>query len=162
MSRKEVDQNEKRGMIIGYVGQNPGATYTEIRDALGMGNGQLTGHLNKLDKELMLIRSLTTGVNKRFFPRKFDLKNVPPEFGHPIQQKIVKILANSPDRNQKELSEILAIPKSTVRYHLNSLVGQGRVKIKNHGRKMQYSIVENGHYVEVNSYQKTLIKRVRK
>lgn len=155
--KKDVDKHEKRGMIIGYVEQNPGATYSEIKDALVMGNGQCTEHLKKLE-EVKKIKSKTTGVNKRFFPEKFDLKKVPPEIGHPIQQKIVKKLSNSPLLTQKELSDILGIKKGTIRYHLNTLVNHDRVKITKpkHRNKKEYSLIENGHYTVEESYRKTL------
>ena len=55
-----------RGEIYGYVKTNPGATYNEIMQKLGLKNGTLSYHLHMLEK-MEMIKSRLEGIRYRAF-----------------------------------------------------------------------------------------------
>ncbi len=136
-----MDKSVRRGELIGYISSNPGASFSTIRQDLGMGNGQLSEHLSKLERTLY-IKSKQIGIRKCFFPRNFDLSRIPPESGHPIQEKIVDVLKKNPGLNQKEMAGILGLPRKTIGYHLNSLVLNARIRIEKHGREKRHYLAD--------------------
>ena len=141
INKEDLDKSIRRGELIGYIRQNPGAAFTIVRKDMMMGNGQLTEHLQKLESG-NFIKSRKMGARKCFFPKDFDLSKIPPEAGHPIQKQIVNLLIDNPGLNQKELASVLGLPRKTVGYHLNSLVLNRRIRIEKRGRERRYFLIE--------------------
>ena len=141
INKDDLDKSIRRGELIGYIRQNPGASFTSLRKDMMMGNGQLTEHLQKLENG-NFIKSRKLGARKCFYPRDYDLSRIPPEAGHPIQKQIVGLLTDNPGLNQKELASVLGLPRKTVGYHMNSLVLNRRVRIEKRGRERRYFLID--------------------
>ena len=143
---------------MGYLHLNPGVNFSALRNDLNMGNGQLAYHLKVLENSKR-IKSKRVGNKKCFYPRQFDTSRIPPEFGNPVQEKIVEVLKNNPRLNQKELAEILGMSRGSVRYHLNILIKNNRVRSKRAGRKRLYSVIEFHAQDSAESYQRPISSR---
>jgi len=137
IGKEDVERSIRRGELIGYISKNPGASFSTIRRDLKMGNGQLSGHLARLEKA-QYIRSRSIGIKKCFFPWSFDLSKHPAEPGHQLQTKIMSILKKNPGLNQNDITQLLGIPRKTAGYHLSSLVVSEWIRIEKKGRENLY------------------------
>ena len=72
VSKENAQDNFTRGQILGYLKANPGVNYRKLKEALNLGNGNLTYHLRVLEKQ-GLIRSRNKGLKKYFFPADIPL-----------------------------------------------------------------------------------------
>ena len=57
-----------RGRIYGHISAKPGCSFTDLKSALGIGNGNLAYHLMVLER-LELVKSIREGRTRRFFPQ---------------------------------------------------------------------------------------------
>lgn len=132
LTRSDIEDQETRGMIRGYIQANPGEHYNAIKRALGLKNGTLAYHLKTLEKE-SLIKSMRDGRYKRFYPPGIK---IPEEVItlNKIQELIVGEIVKSPGISQKELSEIIGLSTSTINYHISVMANAGFVRIVRKGK----------------------------
>ena len=141
LRRKEVLDNEKRGMIRGYIIANPGDHFTAIRKALDLKNGTLAYHLTVLEKEDIVI-SVRDGKFRRFFPAGMKLSEA--AYPSKIEESILDIIRETPGITLKDIASLLGASSPTVRYHIRKLEEMNLV------RKERYGISVK-HYVEEDS-----------
>ncbi len=90
---KDIEQQNFRGRIYQFIYNNPGAHYSQIKKDVGIGNGQLTHHLEML-QSLGFIKGRNSGKFKIFCVRGM---NFPDKTERPVklnmtQRSIVHLL----------------------------------------------------------------------
>lgn len=132
LTKKDVLDQETRGMIRGYIMANPGEHYNAIKRALGLKNGTLAYHLKTLEKE-NLIKSARDGRYKRFYPPSMK---VPEEVItlNKAQELIMGQIIDNPGISQKELSDAVGLSTSTVNYHISVMANAGFVRVERKGK----------------------------
>jgi uncharacterized membrane protein/DNA-binding MarR family transcriptional regulator len=133
---RQVTDQFVRGQILGYVKANPGETYTSIRRALDLGNGQFVYHARVLETQ-GLIRSVKDGANRRFYPA--DMR-VPTEIRdlrlNHVQRIIYSIVMEYPGISQRKIAKLVNLSPSTVSYHVNIMTKVGVIERHRSGRLM--------------------------
>ena len=133
---QQVTDQFVRGQILGYVKANPGETYTSIRRALHLGNGQFVYHARVLETQ-GLIRSVKDGANRRFYPA--DMR-VPTEIRdlrlNHVQRIIYSIVMEYPGISQRKIAKLVNLSPSTVSYHVNIMTKTGVIERRRSGRLM--------------------------
>lgn len=64
---KGLLNNEKRRLILSYIGEHPGEHYRRIKRELNIASGTLRHHLRRLE-EAEMIRSERVGKYRHFYP----------------------------------------------------------------------------------------------
>jgi predicted transcriptional regulator len=130
-----------RGQVYGMVRIRPGVHYSEIKDALNVGNGTLAYHLSVLERE-GFIRSDRKGLKKLFYPTKLPLKfqdidkKFPKGEESPIegvklsalQQTIIDTIKNHPGITESELVTTTKRSKQTINYNIKNLKMYGQIE----------------------------------
>jgi predicted transcriptional regulator len=132
LTKKEVLDQETRGMIRGYILANPGEHYNAIKRALDLKNGTLAYHLKTLEKE-NLIKSTRDGKYKRFYPPGMKI----PEsvvILNKAQELIMGQIIENPGISQKELSKNVGLSTSTVNYHISVMANAGFIRVERKGK----------------------------
>ncbi|MCK5398126.1 MAG: winged helix-turn-helix transcriptional regulator, partial [Thermoplasmata archaeon] len=137
LKKDEVLDTYTRGKIHGYIMANPGEHYNAIKRALGMNNGSLAYHLNVLEKE-DLVKSKTSGMYKRFYPRDMIIPNGGPVHLTEAQKLILKNIEETPGISQKDIAALLGVSASTVNYHITRLVEMNAVRTERKGIGVKY------------------------
>ncbi len=141
LHRKEVLDNESRGMIRGCIVSEPGIHYSEIIRRLGMHNGEAAHHLHTLERE-GIIWSRNDGRYKRFYPAGMRLAEVPVNL-NPLQTDIFEILRERDGLSKSELSRALEASFQTVHRHVSSLATMGVVRLERKGLSVKCYIAED-------------------
>jgi outer membrane protein assembly factor BamB/DNA-binding MarR family transcriptional regulator len=121
---KKTLDNFVRGQVFGHIQSQPGTHFNEIKKTLKVGNGNLSYHLRKLEKE-GFIKSTRDKRFRRFYPIGVA---VPEEDGIKLsktQETILDFIEAHPKSGQKEIGEQLKESQQTVSYNLNVLVREG-------------------------------------
>ncbi|HLF07367.1 MAG TPA: MarR family transcriptional regulator, partial [Thermoplasmata archaeon] len=129
--REKVLDHFVRGQIYGHIKTNPGATFTEIGEILGVSNGVLTYHLYTLEKT-EFIRSEREGRWKRFWPREAP-KTKQGVMVSKLQSHILEMIKTNPGISQVELAVKLGTKRQNVNYNVQKLVGSGLVRLDGWG-----------------------------
>lgn len=145
---KDTLDQEKRGMIRGYLLANPGANFSSIREDLGIGNGTLAYHLSVLQKE-GLIRSWTDGRFKRFADSSHHLAKTQPKLTD-IELILLQTLRDRPSLTQDQLARELGVSQPAVSYHIKKLAEKGFLRVVREGiRKHYFANLEEGQTEEM-------------
>jgi len=132
LSKEDLENQQIRYEIIGFLKANPGATFTEIKKKLGLKNGSAAHHLDKLEKG-NIIKSVRQGKYKRFYPIPMIPQNA---------ERILDIIRENPGITQNEISKLTKISQPLVSYHLKLIVRDGNVKMEKKGHKKAYTVIE--------------------
>jgi predicted transcriptional regulator len=131
---EQVTDHFLRGQILGYVKANPGETYTHIRKALGVSNGQFVYHSRILESQ-GLIRSVKDGANRRFYPAGMRIpREVKDVQLNQVQRIIYTIILEYPGISQSKIAKMVQLAPSTVNYHVNIMSKIGVVERRRSGR----------------------------
>ena len=130
LSPDEILNNKIRREIYQYIKSHPGEHFRSILLNLGLTNGTLAYHLYTLEKE-ELIKSRKDGLYRRFYPTGYKVEPVIPTNG---MGQIYRLIVSEPGITQKEVSERLGIPSSSVNYSVKKLRRQGLIEIRREGR----------------------------
>jgi len=128
LKKEAVLDNFKRGEINAFIKLNPGTYYNEIKKHLGVSNGVLTYHLNRLERE-GYIRSKVNGRYKHYFasdmklPKKIILLNE-------IQRGLLTHIRDSHGVTQAHISAHFDLPLPTVSRHLRRLRDADMVSVE--------------------------------
>ncbi len=120
----------KRAKIHNCITENPGSTFSDIKMAVGIGNGTLSYHLFVLER-LELIRSIKDGRERRFFP-----VGIPAEIrldqclGRTESKVLQKLVEGGPKTNSR-LAESLGISRQRAHYNLKLLRDRGLANLEN-------------------------------
>ncbi|MCK4613237.1 MAG: winged helix-turn-helix transcriptional regulator, partial [Thermoplasmata archaeon] len=135
MSKKDILEQYTRGEILGYIKQNPGESYNNIKRDLGMSNGKLAYHLSVLEKG-RFIKSVADGMYRRYYPRKS--KVIPYGRITSVQEEILRRIEETPGILQKDLSRLVGLSTATVNYHIRRLTAKGLIVSKRTGIFVHY------------------------
>ncbi len=75
LNGNDVEGQETRALLLGYITGNPGSNYTLIKSVLGLSNGRFDYHLKVLLRERR-IKSRKKGLKVFFFPYSFTVREI--------------------------------------------------------------------------------------
>ncbi len=131
---EQVVNHFVRGQILGYVKANPGETYTHIRKALNISNGQFVYHSRILESQ-DFIKSVKDGANRRFYPAGMRIPREVKDIElNQVQRIIYTIILEYPGISQSRIAKMMELAPSTVNYHVNIMTKVGVVERKRSGR----------------------------
>ena len=142
ISKSEALESPTRDAIYGYLQENPGAHYNQIKRDLGLPNGVLSHHLHMLEK-LELVKSQRVGIQYLIF-RPYGIR-VPEEKVIPLtklQKSIMEIVKENEGITQKEIADRLGKKQQTISYNLRELERRGKISTEKRGRERRYYPVE--------------------
>ena len=116
-------------LILKTIEKNPGIRYREIMDELGLNNGTLSHHLQKLEKQSVLRVERTPRV-ARFYPLSVNETEIPiiKRLRQETPRRILRLLLDLDEVNFSEMFlRIKRSPGTTSRY-VTGLVDDGIVK----------------------------------
>lgn len=121
LSRQSALDQPSRQEILRCAQQRPGITFSEIRNATGLGSGTAVHHLRVLVREGFL----TTRRDGQF--RRFYVAGTLPTTSlHSTRERIVTILRDGP-RSPSALAADLSISRQAVHEHLGNLARDGLI-----------------------------------
>jgi len=112
-----------RASIYNHVNSNPGATFTEVREAVGAASGTVQHHLRVLVRGGVL-RRVRTGKYTRYYPFNHRVLALPPS-----QEAIVRSLATEGPGTKAELAQRTGMSRQLVHYHVERMVADGLVEV---------------------------------
>lgn len=130
LRKEEIQDQETRGKIIGYIKAKPGTHYNEIKRELELNNGTLAYHLWVLLRE-ELIKTRREGMYKRFYPYSMIVRQEEEDILSPTQKNIVAILKSKRNafQTQKEIGEKTGLSQQTISYNLKKLNEYGYLEV---------------------------------
>ncbi|MEE9116233.1 MAG: winged helix-turn-helix transcriptional regulator [Thermoplasmata archaeon] len=140
LNRREVMNHEARGMIIGFIKENPGEHFNSLKSKLDFRNGTLAHHLHILERE-KVIKSVRYGKYRRFFPvgMMVSSKAYPTE----LEREILGMVKERPGINQMTIAKKVGRSKSTVNYHIDILRRTNKIRTEKNGLSLGHYIIES-------------------
>lgn len=136
LRKKHPLESKMRELIYEYIELYPGENYTAIKKTLGLANGTLVYHLKVL-KKADLIKSVSEGRYKRFYPMEPDNLDKSKIYEHEgaqmlteLQKKIIDKIEKEPEISQVGVARALGVSRQLVNYHIIKLVKAGVLKLK--------------------------------
>jgi predicted transcriptional regulator len=141
LKKEKILDQFVRGQIYGMIRIKPGVHYSDIKEALGVGNGTLAYHLSVLERE-GFIKSSRKGFKKLFNPTKLSPKfndidkKFPKGEEGPIegvklsalQQTIIDTIKEHPGITESDLVSATKKSKQTINYNIKNLKTYGRIE----------------------------------
>jgi DNA-binding MarR family transcriptional regulator len=140
LRRKDVMNNEKRGMIRGAIALEPGIHYSELIRRLDIPNGEVAYHLKTLECE-GIIKSRADGRFRRFYPAGMKLSEVPVRLTR-LQMAIFETLRERDGMSKSELSRLLEVPFTTLHRQVGRMTAMGVLKLERKGLSVRCYIAE--------------------
>ncbi len=129
--REQVLDHFVRGRVFGYIEGHPGASYSEIMDALHLANGVASYHLYVLERE-KFIASRRAGSARVYYP-----PDQPPRAEDsglsPVQARIMALVRESPGVSQSDIARRLGTRRQNVHYNVSRLSQAGVVAVDGWG-----------------------------
>jgi DNA-binding MarR family transcriptional regulator len=135
ITRKAVLQREVRGLMYGFIRDHPGASFSEVRDALGLQNGVTSYHLSVLERQ-GLLHSESRRRHRWYFPEG-DVtawQNLPLSA---LQASLIDQVRRQPGIGVRELARALNRRASSVAYNVKALAREGVLRTEQTGRKVR-------------------------
>lgn len=113
-----------------------------IRRELRLGMGVVQYHLNRLEREGMIV-SRRRGFYKRFYPsslfgdRELEIMDV---LAQETERDLLIFLMVNPNASQKDLSRYARVSPSSVNWHMRRLSKAGLVEAKHEGASVRYLV----------------------
>lgn len=136
LNRDTVLRQKLRALIFEYIQSEPGASFSEVRDALGLQNGTTSYHLAVLERE-GFIRSVARGHRRYFFPINGAVTSREPPLSE-IQSSILKTVVTTPGMGLRELSRAVGHEPSSVAYSTRVLVREGLLTSTRSGLHLRF------------------------
>lgn len=128
-------QQKVRLLVYEYVAQHPTASFSQIRDAVGLQNGTAAYHLGVLEKQ-GLIRSAHQGRR-----RLFVASGVPSVHAgllvSELQNSIIRAVQATPGIGVREISRTVGKVPSSVSYNVRHLAHQGLLRTERQGARLR-------------------------
>ena len=128
-------------LILKTIEKNPGIRYREIMDELGLNNGTLSHHLQKLEKQSVLRVERTPRV-ARFYPLSVNETEIPiiKRLRQETPRRILRLLLDLDEVNFSEMFlRIKRSPGTTSRY-VTELVNDDIIKDRFENGKRFFSL----------------------
>ncbi|HEX9815668.1 MAG TPA: MarR family transcriptional regulator [Candidatus Thermoplasmatota archaeon] len=140
LEKDEVLEHNKRDELYRFIKQNPGPSFSDLRRELSLSNGTLVHHLRILEGQ-EYVKAVRDGFRTRFYVR--GPKIVMESYLTRTQIQLVEAISANPGLTQKELSQLLGLPRESVSYHTKQLAAKGRLAIKQEGKWRRYWLTLN-------------------
>ncbi len=134
IGREQVLQRKVRLLMYEYVRDNPGASFTAVRDAMGLKNGVAAYHLGVLETQ-ELLHSESRRRHRWYYAngaasvwRALPLS--------PLQSSIIEAVRRSPGIGIRELARALGRRSSPVAYNVKMLAREGVLRTELAGRML--------------------------
>ena len=115
--------------------EHPGATFTSIRDAMGLKNGAAAYHLDVLERQGFL-HSATKGRRHFYYPNgSAQLWKDLPLSG--LQNSILQAVRASPGIGVRELGRAIGKEPSSVGYNVKALAREGLLRTGRDGLRLR-------------------------
>jgi DNA-binding transcriptional ArsR family regulator len=137
----EVLDNEVRRKVHAHVTQHPGADVKTTALAVGVSWSTGAYHLARLQRE-GLVLARRSGRSKRFFVNGAGVSGRADAIAalrNPTAMAIAELVARQPGLMQKEIGATLALPPSTVSWHMRRLRALGVVQEERRWRRAEYA-----------------------
>jgi predicted transcriptional regulator len=135
LTRDTVLRQKLRSLIFEYIQSEPGASFSSVRDALGLQNGTTAYHLAVLERE-GFAQSTVRGRRRYFFPVGGAITtHEPPLSG--IQTSILKAVETAPGIGLRELSRTIGREPSSVAYSARVLAREGLLSVVRAGFRLR-------------------------
>ncbi|MBE6506691.1 MAG: winged helix-turn-helix transcriptional regulator [Methanocorpusculum parvum] len=148
--RKLSDNTDSRHMIIlEYLQKHPGAQQTEIINATGFSRGSVSYNLKRLNQEMKIYKtkdSIAHYYTHDTYHTEKDRKAWK-LLENESRMNIFQTIHDNPGISQRQLSKETGIPMTTLRWHLDKMVGEGLILVENHKNTTCYSV--NPSFCEV-------------
>jgi predicted transcriptional regulator len=114
-----------RGRLFEYIKEHPGSTFTALKEHFEVNNGTLTYHLNKLEREELIVHR-NHGKYKLFYADGIKIKGVEAVIS-PIDRDIIDLISENPGISSNAIFANLSSDRSrrTVSRHLKQLERKG-------------------------------------
>lgn len=142
---RELLKHEAREQMLDHLKREPGLSFQEIQDRVGLAPGTTKWHLDKLQKS-RFITSHKDGRHRRFFPTGMSKRTVKAvtAMRDPSRLAIVRMVLRNPGISQGDLATAAGLAQSTVAHHMDRLIDDGIIRKEKDGRTARYHI--HGHY----------------
>ncbi len=141
--RETVLQRKVRLLMYEHIRDHPGASFSEVRHALGLENGAAAYHLSVLEK-LGLIHSESRRRHRWYYPNG-DVslwRNLPLS---PLQTSIVEAVRQDPGIGVRELARRVDHRASSVGYSVRALARDGVLRTDRVNRRLRCFPTEGGY-----------------
>lgn len=130
VNRNNIFENDVRMQVYDVVARNPGVTIQEVARVVGLSHPTARYHLNVLAKNDLVVY-LDKGNKMMFFRNRNEFSEQEREvvaiLRNPEAMKVYASIERSPWILRKEISEALGISRTSVNWHLRSLMRAGLV-----------------------------------
>lgn len=134
LAREEILQRKVRLLMYEFIRDHPGASFSAVRDALGLKNGVASYHLGVLEK-LGLIHSESRRRHRWYYSngdvslwRELPLS--------PLQMSLIDAVRRSPGIGIRELARTVDRQPSSVSYNVKALAREDVLRTERMGRKV--------------------------
>ncbi len=142
ISRETIFQTGVRELIVNYVVANPGASFSAVRDTLGLRNGRAAYHLGVLEKQGFL-HSETKRRRHLYFPNGNAAlwRDLPVSS---LQDSILKAVRESPGVGVRDLGRMLRRNHTSVSYNVRALSRDGMLRTQREGLRLRCYPINDG------------------
>lgn len=114
-----------RGRLFEFIKENPGVTFTALKEHFEVTNGTLTYHLHKLEKEELIVHR-NLGKYKLFYADGIRIKGVEAVIS-PVDRDIISLIKENPGISSRAIISFLVTDRSqrTISRHLKQLERNG-------------------------------------
>jgi len=141
LSKKDVEDQETRGIIRGAILTEPGITFGEMHMRLTIPKATLHYHLRVLERE-ELVKSYVDGRTKRYCPAE-DMSRFRSDGLSGKEREIVNLLMEHGEMGQKELVSHTGLSRPAICYYMDKFKLQGLVTTRKVGRQRLYVLNES-------------------
>lgn len=147
IKRASLLNNIYRKRLFDEIKENPGVYFREIEKKTGFKIGNLSHHLNILERE-EFIRSLQDGHHRRFylFNEQIEMKIILTS----IQQMVILIINKDPGISQINISRKIGKNKVIIHYHVQILKDIGIIQTERCGRETKCFLTSQGFEYALN------------
>lgn len=150
-TRRKLSENpDSRHMIIlAYLQKHPGSQQTEIINATGFSRGSVSYNLKRLNQEMKIYKTKDS-ISRYYTHGTYHTENdqkLQILLGNEKRMNIFQTIHDNPGISQRQLSKETGIPMTTLRWHLDKMVGEGLILVENHKNTTCYSV--NPSFCEV-------------
>jgi DNA-binding MarR family transcriptional regulator len=138
--REKVLDHFFRGRLFEFIKENPGITFTALKDHFEVTNGTLTYHLHRLEKEELIVHR-NLGKYKLFYADGVRIKGVEAVIS-PIDRDIISLITDHPGISSNAIISNLSTNRSqrTISRHLKQLERNGFITSERRNGKRVFFI----------------------
>jgi DNA-binding MarR family transcriptional regulator len=135
VEKDQVLEHSTRDELYNFIKTNPGPSFSDLRRSLELSNGNLVHHLRILEMQ-EYVKSQRDGFRTRFYVR--GPKIVATSYLTRTQQQLLDVIAAHPGLTQKDLADLVGLPRQSLFYHTKQLASRGKLLIKEDGNRRRY------------------------